>query len=89
MSFALMLAGMLMVGGGTVLFGRSVTRLRRAGVMRSLFWASLREYWTYRRRALRPLPGAVLGVLLIVIGLTAGYLGVTAFYADRLGRIGP
>jgi hypothetical protein len=81
------LAGLVAVAVGVVLIRRSAQRLRRAGAFGGIFWSSYRAYGGYRWRALRPLPSALLGVLLLGAGLTAAYIGIASFYADRLGII--
>ena len=70
---------------GVSLMARNTGQLRRAGVFGAVFWSSFRHFGAYRRRSLRPLWGWLLGLLLIGAGLAGVYLGLTAFYAGRLG----
>ena len=70
---------------GVSLMARNTGQLRRAGVFGGVFWSSFRHFGAYRRRSLRPLWGWLLGLLLIAAGLAGVYLGLTAFYAGRLG----
>jgi len=75
------------VGGLTVT--RATSRLRRSGAFGGVFWSSFRHFGGYRVRALRPLGGLALGLLLLGLGLLAFYYGLSAFYAGHLGRISP
>jgi hypothetical protein len=82
----LVLMGVVAAALGMALVARNTAQLRRAGVFGPVFWSSFRHFVLYRRRSLRPLWGWLLGLLLLGAGMTAVYLGVTAFYAVRLGR---
>lgn len=84
----LILAGLLLAVSGGVLVSRSLNRLQRAGALSALYWASFRHYRGYRLRSLRPAGGALLGVMLVGGGLASVYLGLTGFYAARLGGVG-
>jgi hypothetical protein len=75
------------VGGLTVT--RATSRLRRSGAFGGVFWSSFRHFGGYRVRALRPLGGLALGLLLLGLGLLVFYDGLSAFYASHLGRISP
>ncbi len=84
----LVLLGVIAAGIGMGLMARNTGQLRRAGVFGSVFWSSFREFGPYRRRSLKPIGGWILGVLLTAGGLGGVYLGLTAFYAGRLGSFG-
>lgn len=86
-SLLAVLAGLIVAVGGLVLVRRSTRQLRRAGAFGGIFWSSYRAYGGYRWRALRPLPSALLGLLMMGTGLTVAYLGLASFYADRFGII--
>ena len=83
----LMTLGLGLAAIGVALLARSTRQLRRAGVFGGVFWASFRHYGEYRRRALKPIRGWVVGALLLGGGLVAAYAGLAGFYAARLGQI--
>ncbi len=81
----LLLLGTVAAALGVALMARNTGQLRRAGVFGGVFWSSFRHFGSYRRRSLRPLWGWLLGLLLMASGLAGVYLGLTSFYAGRLG----
>ena len=83
----LLVGGIAMVAAGMALFSRSLRRLRRAGAFGGLFWSSFRNFAAYRLRSLRPAGGLLLGLTLVAGGLAALYVGLTSFYASRLGHL--
>jgi hypothetical protein len=84
---ALLVAGVLLVASGALLLSRSTRSLQRAGAFRSVYWASFRRFAGYRLRALRPLRGALVGAVMVAVGLAALYVGIEGFYAARLGGL--
>jgi hypothetical protein len=83
----LIVLGLGLCAIGLSLLARTTRQLRRSGVFGGVFWSSFRHYGEYRRRALRPAGGWLLGVLLLGGGLVAAYAGLAGFYAARLGQI--
>ncbi|MHB8507407.1 MAG: hypothetical protein ACYDGR_02000 [Candidatus Dormibacteria bacterium] len=86
MTLLLLGGGLLGIIAGLRLVAPALTRLRRAGVFGSLFWASFRGQARYRARALRPLPRLVAGTILLGAGAAALVAGVNRYYLDHLGR---
>lgn len=76
------------LGLGGWLLARSTRQLRRRGVHRAAFWATLGQHGRYRLRALPSAGSALLALALVAFGLYSAYQAVLAFYAERFGRIG-
>ncbi len=72
---------------GAWLLRRSLASLRRRGAHTRAFWATLAGHARYRARALPSAGGALIGLVLLALGLYTGYLAVLAFYAERFGRV--
>jgi hypothetical protein len=83
----LLMLGLGLAAVGVALLARSTSQLRRSGVFGGVFWSSFRHYGEYRRRALKPIRGWVVGAVLLGGGLVAAYSGLAGFYAARLGQI--
>jgi hypothetical protein len=63
--------------------------MRRHGLHTSTFWLSFTRFAGYRIKRLYGPALALAGILLIGWGGSLVYRAVLAFYAARLGRIGP
>ncbi len=83
-----LVAGAALALGSWLLAG-SARQLRRRGVHRAAFWATLGAHGRYRLRALPSAGAALLALALVAFGLYSAYQAVLAFYAERFGRIGP
>jgi len=74
---------------GLALLAAGLRSSKRHGLLTSTFWQS---FWSFARYRVKRLYGpgmALAGILLIGWGGSLVYRSVLAFYAARLGRVGP
>jgi hypothetical protein len=84
-----MIEGIALSVGGLALLLAGLRTSRRHGLLTSVFWHSFWRFAGYRVKRLYALGIALAGILLIGWGGSLLYRSILAFYAARLGRIGP
>jgi hypothetical protein len=77
----------LLLGIGLGVFG--LRSARRHGLLTPIFWQSFPAYAGYRIKHLYGLGAAIAGILLIGWGGSLLFRSILAFYAARLGHVGP
>ncbi|HYM50807.1 MAG TPA: hypothetical protein VET65_09595 [Candidatus Limnocylindrales bacterium] len=85
----MLIVAVLTLLAGAALLAIGLRSLRRHGLLSGTFWQTFGSFAWYRIKRLYGVAIAAAGILLIGWGGVLLYRSILAYYAARLGRLGP